>query len=146
MKRLITIFGITILVVSLFVTGAFAHGGPPANRPHYNQTGTFNSVATGERVEIQGTIQSVLSDGYTVKLSDGKIVKVGFGPYWYLEKIGLTLKVGDEVTMTGVYVNDYFVPVTVVKDGTTYTLRGTDGRPLWIANHTNFGGYGRRRR
>ncbi len=137
MKKLITIIGVTFLAVSLFVVGAFAQGGPSANRPYYNQTGIYNAVATGEKVEVVGTVQSVLSTGYTVTLSDGKTVKVGFGPYWYLEKIGLNLKVGDQITMTGVYVNDYFVPITVVKDGTTYTLRDADGRPLWIADHTN---------
>ncbi len=149
MKKVLTILGVTFLAVSLFITGAFAQGGPPANRPRYNQTGTYNQVATQSSVTVAGTVKSVLSGGYTVTLSDGRTVKVGFGPYWYLEKIGLELKVGDSVTMTGVFVNDYFVPVSVVKDGKTYTLRGSDGRPLWINNsgsQTNYKGKGRNRR
>ncbi len=151
MKRVFTIIGITLLAISLFVTGAFAYGGPYGARPrhHFNQMGPgpcycYNTITTGNTVDVEGTIQDILPGGYTVKLSDGKIVRVGFGPYWYLAKIGLTLKVGDEITMTGVYVNDYFVPVKVTKDGTTYTLRDANGRPLWL--NEVWGGNGWKRR
>ena len=139
MKKVLTILGVTFLAVSLFITGAFAQGGPPANRPRYNQTGMYNQVATQSSVTVAGTVKSVLSGGYTVTLSDGKVVSVGFGPYWYLEKIGLELKVGDSISMIGVFVNGRFVPITVVKGGTTYTLRGSDGRPLWINNNKSQG-------
>ncbi len=144
MKKVLTILGVTFLAVSLFITGAFAQGGPPANRPYYNQTGIYNQVAIQNSVTVTGIVESVLSGGYTVTLSDGRTVKVGFGPYWYLEKIGLELKVGDSVTMTGVFIDNYFVPITVTKDDSTYTLRGDDGRPLWINNSRPQGGPNRR--
>ncbi len=148
MKRFLKIVGITVLAVSLFVTGAFAAGGPPANRPHNQNQGT-PYIATQEKIEVTGVIESVAAGDWTVKLSDGRVVKVGFGPYWYLEDIGLSLKVGDSVTMTGIYVDDRFVPVSVVKDGKTFTLRDSDGRPSWVGNHNNNQkkgkGYGRNR-
>lgn len=148
MKRFLKIVGITVLTVSLFVTGAFAAGGPPANRPHNQNQGT-PYIATQEKIEVAGVIESVGAGDWTVKLSDGRVVKVGFGPYWYLEDIGLSLKVGDSVTMTGVYVDDRFVPVSVVKDDKTFILRDSDGRPSWVGNHNNNQkkgkGYGRNR-
>ncbi len=134
MKRVLKVVGITVLAVSLFITGAFAAGGPPANRPYAQNQGT-PYVASQEKVEVSGVVESVGMGNWTVKLSDGRIVRVGFGPYWYLEDIGLSLKVGDSVTMTGGYVNGRFVPVSVVKDGKTFTLRDSDGRPSWMGDH-----------
>lgn len=134
MKRFFKMVGITVLALSLFVTGASAAGGPPANRPYGQNQGT-PCIATQEKVEVSGVVKSVGMGNWAVKLLNGKVIKVGFGPYWYLEDIGLSLKVGDNITMTGVYVNDRFVPVSVVKDGKTFTLRDSNGRPFWISNH-----------
>ena len=127
MKRFLKVFGITVLALSLFVTGAFAYGGPPAKRPFAQP-----QINTDEAVVVTGIIESMdRGEYYTVKLSDGKVIRVGFGPYWYLEKIGLSLNVGDSISMTGVYISDRFIPISVTKDGKVFTLRDKDGRPLW---------------
>ena len=134
MKSFTTVLLIGLMVLTLGVTsGAFAQGGPPANRPN-NQGQNVSAISTQTKVNVTGTLKSVGTGGYTVELQDGKTTEVGFGPYWYLDKIGLKLKVGDSVTMTGVYYNNHFVPITVTVSAKTFTLRDAAGRPVWAGN------------
>ncbi len=160
MKKSISIFLVSILVVSLMITGvALAegnrhhggghHGG--GNRPAQVQNQSATPLGTPaiasllqNKQTVTGTVTEIRPNGYKVTLDNGTTIEVGFGPYWYLEKIGLTLNVGDKVTMTGVYYNNRFAPISVTVDGKTYNLRdASTGRPLWVnTNNSNNHGHG----
>ena len=50
---------------------------------------------------VTGTVTFRYGGGYFLKTTDGKEYKLVVGPHWYLEDLGLELKVGDKVTVDG---------------------------------------------
>lgn len=91
-------------------------------------------------VTLQGTISEIANPGFTLLTTDGQSVAVELGNQNYVAGLGLTLAVGDEVTLVGF--NDpggaFTVgQLTLAATGQTFALRNEMGRPLWAggANH-----------
>ena len=79
-----------------------------------NDTGLQITFVTGDETEYKGFV----------------------GPTFYLEEIGLSIAVDDDVTVTGSIVgkndkNKVLIQKIIV-NGTEYTLRDDEGKPLWI--------------
>ena len=77
---------------------------------------------------VSGTVTFRYGGGFFLKSADGKEYKLVVGPYWYLEDLGLKLKVGDRVTVNGALDQDkniLFVS-TLKKGSRTYQIADPD--------------------
>lgn len=117
--------------------GSGFNGGRGGQGIHRNggMQGPFNPVGTtdhaGEWQTLEGKVTVVDTD-VTLQTSEGAVL-VGLGQSWYREQAGFTLKVGDEVVVTGFYEGGEFKAGTIENQttGETLVLRDETGRPLW---------------
>jgi hypothetical protein len=70
-----------------------------------------------ELSSLTGAVSFKMPGGYFLKTDAGEEYKLGLGPVWRLEDIGLELKQDDRVTVTGFKNDDGFILVTSVKKG-----------------------------
>ncbi len=97
--------------------------------------GPFNPVGTTDHADewqtLEGKVTGVDTD-MTMKTADGTVV-VGLGQSWYREQAGFTLKMEDEVVVTGFYEDGEFKAGTIENQttGETLVLRDETGRPMW---------------
>ncbi len=97
--------------------------------------GPFNPAGTTDHSDEWQTIEgkvTVVDVDMTMQTADGTVV-VGLGQSWYREDAGFTLKVGDEVSVTGFYEDGEFKAGTIENQttGETLVLRDETGRPMW---------------
>ncbi|MFN8375037.1 MAG: hypothetical protein U0694_19440 [Anaerolineae bacterium] len=86
----------------------------------------------GEAWTASGTITALDFHGITLQLEDSTTVYVMLGPSSYWSAQGVTLAVGDVVTIVGYANGEYYHAATVtLADGTVLTLRDENGVPLW---------------
>lgn len=133
MKKYFSLFVIGILILTASIvaqqnrgqrpgTGAGQQQGAGMATPVevFNLTGSISEVNLGLG---QGS-PSVVVSGETFVLA----------PYSYLEEIGLTLEVGDTVTITyfeSKVFEGQLIIVSITKGETLYSLRNEYGQPLW---------------
>ena len=77
---------------------------------------------------ISGTVTFRYGGGYFLKTTDGKEYKLIVGPYWYLQELGLNLKVGDKIIVDGALdQNQNILFVSTLKKGTrSYQIADPD--------------------
>ena len=86
----------------------------------------------GEPWTASGTIAGLETSGMTLALSDGTQIFVELGPSHYWAEQGVTLVVGDIVTVDGFYNGEQYHAATVTTvDGVQLTVRSDTGLPLW---------------
>jgi hypothetical protein len=86
----------------------------------------------GDPWTASGTIVSFSTAGMTLSLGDGSEIYVELGPSFYWQSQGVTLAVGDVVTVEGFYNGDQYHAATVIKaDGSQLVVRTAEGLPLW---------------
>ena len=80
---------------------------------------------------VTGTAVSV--EGELVLETDQGEVLVGLGPEWYRETQGMSIAVGDSVTVHGFFEDEEFKAASVenLTTGETLMLRDETGRPMW---------------
>jgi hypothetical protein len=86
---------------------------------------------------VQGVVSNYAAPNFTLTTSDGQAIAVQLGNLNYLSTLGLSLKEGDSVTLTGYYdPSGSFAVGTLTLDNTgqTFTLRDESGRPAWRGN------------
>lgn len=127
------VLGITALMSMAQPAPGGAHQGGPGGMPLKGEVVTLNGTVKDVTIGgMQGrNIQAVHFRLTTVDATVG----VGVGPEAYVKQINLTLKDGDQVTVTGWKVTlnakTLVVVKTLVVGGQTYTFRDDDGKPLW---------------
>lgn len=101
-----------------------------------------------ELLTYQGVVTTAPAAGVemVIDTNDGSVT-IGTGPAQWLET-GITLAVGDEVTVVGFWEDGVFKATTITRasDNLTVTLRDESGRPLWsggVRNTTSGQGQGR---
>jgi hypothetical protein len=69
----------------------------------------------------------------TIATSDGELISFKTGQPRFFANQGLSLQVGEELTVVGYYDNGQFVAgeITQVSTGSRLMLRDPNGRPLW---------------
>lgn len=128
----------SILLIVALLTGALALAQPPAGDPKPNKpdkpqpqavtvTGTVKEIGAGEKGRAQFVrVQLDTKDGPTM---------IALGPVKYNDKIGLTLKAGDEVTVNGWKAPNAVKQLVMVRDltvnGKTFNFRDEKAQPLW---------------
>lgn len=77
---------------------------------------------------VKGTVVFRYGGGFFLKGDDGKEYKLMVGPYWYLDDLGLKLKTGDKVTVSGSVDEDMGVLLvsTLKKGAKTYRIADTE--------------------
>lgn len=103
------------------------------------QVNSANEV--GEVWQGSGVIAAFDATGMTLTLSDAKPIYVELGPSTFWSAQGVTLSVGDSVTVNGFYNGEQYHAALVTKaDGAKLQLRdSTSGQPLWAGNSGNQG-------
>ncbi len=103
-----------------------------------------NFFAPEDRVSLKGKVLDVMKfrhhhrRGFGIHLkleSDGKQYDVHLGPAWYLDKIGLAIKAGDEIAVEGSQVEfrgqQAIIAISVKEGEKTFHLRNDKGVPEW---------------
>ncbi len=79
-----------------------------------------------------GTITLLDTAGMDLALPDGSTVYVELGPSHYWSELGITLSVGDVVTVQGFQNGDQYHAATVTTaNGAQIVVRTAEGQPLW---------------
>jgi hypothetical protein len=85
----------------------------------------------GDPWNAQGTIVAFDTAGMTLEVNGAQLY-VELGPPHYWQAQGVTLAVGEVVTVDGFYNGDQYHAATVTKaDGSQLVVRTADGLPLW---------------
>ena len=148
MKKRIIILGLSLalLVALTGVTLAAGRG---------NGSGTSQLDLT-DPVTLSGTVEDLTNfvagesqmnrgaEGSYIlfRTSEGKELHLIVGPVWFLDSLKLNLRTGDSISVSGHYEADGdLVVFKITKDGVDYTLRNTEGHPLWaqVKGQTGFG-------
>jgi hypothetical protein len=87
-------------------------------------------------LSYSGAVQAVEMSGLSLLTTAGEPRWVQFGQSRFWQSQGVTLAVGDQVTVTGFSENGQFQAISVTNhsNGQLLTLRDSSGRPLWAGN------------
>lgn len=116
-----------------------------------NATGSQDGTHTGEPqaqvtewVTIEGTITAMLRGQITLQTADGQTVTFQTGQPRFFESQGITLQVGDAISVLGFYQDTTFNAgeIVVTATGQRIMLRDPNGRPLWAGGGNGGGGNG----
>jgi hypothetical protein len=92
----------------------------------------------GDPWMAQGTIVAFDTAGMTLAIADSAQIYVELGPPHYWQAQGVTLAVGEVVTVDGFYNGDQYHAATVTKaDGSQLVVRTAEGLPLWSGGASN---------
>ena len=130
----------TLFAIALIVAGAAVaqqHGGPGGTPPAGPQ-----SVISGPVVSFSaGAGQGMPS--LVIQQAGGNVTLV-LGPFWFLQNAQFTAAVGDSIEATVMSCSDCpngyaVIAVRNATNGTSVTLRNSDGLPLWTSQRTGRG-------
>lgn len=125
--------------------GGYGNG---SDKDAYEQSGDGVPFGDGEPdavvdewVTLQGTVSAVDANLLEITTSNGKVIVVENRAWWFAQEQGITLAVGDPVSLVGFYEDSDFEAgsITSLATSQTVSLRDADGRPLW-AGRGNGGG------
>jgi len=105
------------------------------------QTESMTQVNPEDWVTVEGTISAVTNSNVTVQTADGPVtVQLGQQRFW--QDQGITLAVGDEVRVLGVWQGNQLqvAEITKTQTGERIMLRDPNGRPLWAGPGSNGNG------
>jgi hypothetical protein len=92
------------------------------------------ATAAEDWISYEGTVVQAPTAGVDMVLAtdEGEEIVIGTGP-GYLDEMGLSLQVGEQVQVQGYWEDDEFKAgqLTRLRDGATVSLRDTYGRPAW---------------
>ncbi|NWG17226.1 MAG: hypothetical protein HXY41_11375 [Chloroflexi bacterium] len=90
-----------------------------------------------------GQIAALDGVGLTLALADGSQIFVELGPTAYWQSQGVTLAVGDTVTISGFFNGEqYHTGTLTTADGAQIVMRDEAGQPLWSGGNGGQGGDG----
>lgn len=108
--------------------------GPGRGMSNYDPKTEMTVAGTVQEVQLQTGRRGNSGTHAVVKTQDG-LLNVHMGPTAFLAKEGLSLAKGDSVEITGSKVTvggkDAFIAREVKKDGKSYVLRDSAGKPIW---------------
>jgi hypothetical protein len=142
--------GIVVVLSLLFVTVAFAQGGPGKGLKWSGSGGwglgsPYQGLYNPSTVEIMtGTIESIdriapakgMSYGVHVSLKTEKeTIPVHLGPAWYIERLDTKLEKGDTIDVKGsrITLNEKpaIIAAEIKKGQNALVLRDSSGIPVW---------------
>ncbi len=90
-------------------------------------------ASVDEWVTLEGTITAINRSNITMTLADGTSLTFQAGQPSFFTSQGVTLQVGDAISVLGFYQNDQFMAGEIVQTATglRVMLRDPNGRPLW---------------
>lgn len=103
-SKILVIFTVVALLLAI---GAFAFADTPGEAEIKNYSGTVSFKYGG---------------GFFLKTDTGNEYKLVLGPYWYLKNLGLELKQGDRITVTGIVDDGILFAGKVKKSTRTYEI------------------------
>ncbi|MBI1281850.1 MAG: hypothetical protein GC179_27240 [Anaerolineaceae bacterium] len=123
-----------------------------ATAPVNNGSEQNTAGGTGQQQSLQnvgdpwtgiGIITAFDTTGITLSLVNNTSVYVELGPSSYWQSQGVTLAVGDHVTVQGFFNGDQYhaAQVTTI-EGTTLHIRSESGQPLWSGGSSEQNGQG----
>ncbi|MBZ0302997.1 MAG: hypothetical protein K8J31_24845 [Anaerolineae bacterium] len=107
------------------------------------QSEPLTQVSPEDWVTFSGIISSVSNSTVTLKTSDGPMtVQLGQQRFW--QDQGVTLAVGDEISVLGIWQSSQFqvAEITKTQTGERIMLRDPNNRPLWAGPGQNAQGSG----
>ncbi|MBZ0294590.1 MAG: hypothetical protein K8L99_18645 [Anaerolineae bacterium] len=102
------------------------------------QSEPLNQVNPEDWVTISGVITTVTNSSVTLQTADGPMtVQLGQQRFW--QNQGVSLAVGDEVSVLGIWQSSQFqvAEITNLQTGDRIMLRDPNGRPLWAGPGSN---------
>lgn len=111
------------------------------------QDGTHTGVPQAqvtEWVTVEGTITAMLRGQITLQTADGQSITFQTGQPRFFASQGITLQVGDAISVLGFYQDTTFNAgeIVVTATGQRIMLRDPNGRPLWAGGGNGGGGNG----
>jgi len=157
---ILTVFVVAVAGASFVAEGVMGHGG--GGHGYMGGSGMYfdpNSIQTlsGELIEVFDDWEMWGHGNHTgggmhfeFRADSGKVYELMLAPDWYLEEKGISLSVGDHITVTGSVLEpygtgfmgghmggghsndeDYLIATSLTADGKTVQLRDKDGYPVW---------------
>jgi hypothetical protein len=104
-----------------------ANGGQDGSREPQPQ------VQVDEWVTIEGFLIAHQGSNMTMQTTDGEVITFQSGQPRFFAEQGVTINVGDEISVLGFWNGDEFTAgeITVTATGERIMLRDPNGRPLW---------------
>ena len=89
----------------------------------------------------EGTITKLDAYGFNLQFTDGEVAFIELGPPEYWQSQGVSLAMGDQVSVTG-NIQEGMIHAAQVEtaNGQVLTLRGETGQPMWSGGSTNGNG------
>jgi len=158
-KRVTLLILVTVLLIApTAIAGNNRGGGNQGNGNRYFDPDTVTTVS-GELTRLYADWEPRGHGNHTgegthfeLRTGDGTTYDLILGPALYLGDNGISLSVGETVTVTGSVVdsyyaafseNQYLIATRIVADGVTLDLRDDDGYPLWRGGSGGgLGGFG----
>jgi len=146
-KVLIAIFALALLGAGAVIAFS-ANAGRQATQRH--GTGSCMTCANVQAptVTITGTVKDItapqagqLGPEILTVVAGTETHQVMVAPAGFLPTLKLSLKSGDQITLTGWSITCQDQPMVVARDltmaGKTYTLRDASGKPVWAGNRSS---------
>jgi hypothetical protein len=138
-KKIITIV-VLVLISAALVYGSIyrtqaVYG---ISSPSGGATSSIERTAEGKSitglVTLTGTVESVASELWVLRLEDGSTIEVEGRSLTYMASKGFDVEEGQSLSMVGFYETPESFEIsqlTNLDSGETIILRGADGRPVW---------------
>lgn len=86
-----------------------------------------------------GIVQSVETTGFSLLADDGQVLWVDSGNQYFVQELGMNLRPGAALSVTGYWIEDTFAAGQILTDPEAglYQLRDEYGRPLWAGGPRN---------
>ena len=101
-------------------------------------------VQVDEWITLTGTLVAYQGAMMTMSTPEGDLITFRTGKPSFIASQGVTFQVGDEISVTGFYLDGEFQAgdITQLSTGLTVFLRDPNGRPLWGGPGNGGGGQG----
>lgn len=129
-------------------SGGAQNGNGNGGNGNQNATGGQDGTRSGEPqaqvdewVTIEGFLIAHQGGNMTIQTADGEVISFQSGQPRFYEEQGVTIGVGDEVSVLGFWNGDQFIAgeITLLATGERVMLRDPNGRPLWAGSGNNSG-------
>ncbi|MHB9129646.1 MAG: hypothetical protein ACYDBB_00970 [Armatimonadota bacterium] len=140
-KVLIAIFTLTLLGAGMAIAFS-ADAGQQTCRERRMGQGTACADAKAPTITLTGTVQAISTPetgqrgpALLTVTAGNNTHRVMVGPAWFLSTLKLSVKSGDQLTITGWSITYQKTPIVLAQEltlaGKTYNLRDASGKPVW---------------
>jgi hypothetical protein len=132
-------------------SGGVQNGNGNGGNGNQNASGNQDGTRSGEPqaqvdewVTIEGFVIAHQGGNMTIQTADDEVVSFQSGQPRFFTEQGVTISVGDEISVLGFWNGDQFTAgeITLLATGERIMLRDPNGRPLWAGSGNGNGGGG----